>query len=100
MSVVLTGNAAFHPKCGRKSGPTSGMSCDLNSIVGGMESPDSYRRTERVQASRGYGERTRKQRLSGKCGLRKKRPSQKPGFFVDRKKDSVRESMKFLPGAP
>jgi len=32
MSAVLTGNAAFHLKCGRKLGLTSGMSSKVNPV--------------------------------------------------------------------
>ena len=85
MSAVLTGNAAPRLKCGKKSGLTSGMSCDVNPFEGKCNTPKSYQKTERVQAFGGNGKRTREQRLSGKSGLRKKRPSQKVDFFVDRK---------------
>jgi hypothetical protein len=77
MSAVLTGDAAPRLKCAKKSGLTSGMSCDVNPVEEKCNTPESYQKTERVQAFGGYDKNTRRQKLSGQSGVREKRAQPK-----------------------
>jgi hypothetical protein len=52
----------------------------------------SCQKTGRAKPFRGYGRRTRKQKLSGESGLQKKRdPAKRLGFFVKKRQSGNHE---------
>jgi hypothetical protein len=101
MSAVLTGNAVFRLKCGRKSGLTSGMSCDVNAVEGKCNPPESARRLKGSKLWEAMARRPESKGFLGKAGFEKREPSRKVGFFLfTEKKGSVRGFMKFFPNTP
>jgi hypothetical protein len=110
MSAVLTGNAAPHLKCGRKSGLISGMSCDVNPVEGrwdfgyrqkkkrGFSEPASLtRRPKGSKLSEAMTRKPESKGFFGKAGFEKRCPAERLGFFVGRKKEAAREFRKCFP---
>jgi hypothetical protein len=97
MSAVLTGNAAFHPKCGRKSGPTSGMSCDVNSVERKCNTLNLTRRPKGSMLSEVMVRKPESKSFPAKGGFEERDPSKRLGFFVDRNKTIGPGILRVLP---
>ena len=88
MSAVPTGNAAFHPKCGKKLGLTSGMSRDVNPVEGKRNPPTL---TRRLKGSNLSGVTAKEQEsffFLAKGGFGKRDPAKRSGFLLGEKKVS------------
>jgi len=85
MSAVLTGDAAPRLKCAKKSGLTSGMSCDVNPVEGKRNTPGSTRRLKGSKLSGAMVRKPESKSFLGKTGFEKRDPAERLGFFVDRK---------------
>ena len=98
MSVVLMEDAALRLKCAKKSGLTSGMSCDVNPVEGkynfgyqsekeqGFSEPASLaRRPKGSKLSEAMRREPESKGFLGKAGFEKRDPAERLVFFVDRK---------------
>jgi len=110
MFAVLMGNAAFHPKCGKKSGPTSEMSRDVDPVEGKcnlgykekkkqgfLEPADLARRPRGSKLSEIMTGKPKGKSFLAKAGFEKRDPVKELGFFVDREKGTSAGIYKILP---